>query len=257
MSGPDGSRTGGGTIGTGPRAATALRVTQRSTQPGHDHVHGYGVMGIPLSSGDYLALRCWTTSSIGPAYRSVWHRDPDGRWTIYADQPPEVSCARFVGAAAHEVVTAPIRLDWSGDHHLDIEVADLRWEIDLVSSPATIALTGGGSLPPEPAWASPVVLRLMGRLAGPLLGTGPLRLMGVMPCGQTYRMAARRTWLVRDTRAEDAGHPLGHQCRPDAPITIGPVVLPLRGVFFADATGRFTVPAPRGTAQGRGTLRSR
>lgn len=231
-------------MSTTPREAAGLHATKTPPAPGEDRVSGYGVMGLPLESGDYLALRHWTTSSFGPAYRSVWHRDADGRWTIYSDQPPEVSCARFVGAAAHAVVTAPIRLTWSGDRHFTVEVEDLRWDVELTSSPATTALTGCGSVLPEAAWASPTVLRLMGRLAGLLLGTGPLRLVGVMPCGQAYRIAARRTWLVQDTQAEYAGRSLGHERRPETPVTIGPVLLPRRGVFFADATGRFTAPAP-------------
>lgn len=231
-------------MSTTPREAAGLQATTTPPAPGEDRVHGYGVMGIPLESGDYVTLRHWTASSFGPAYRSVWHRDPEGRWTIYADQPPEVSCARFVGAAAHALVTAPIRLTWTGDDHLTVEVEDLRWDLDLTSSPATVALNGSGSVMPEAAWASPTVLRLMGRMAGPLLGTGALRLVGLMPCGQAYRMAARRIWLVQDTQVEYAGRSLGHERRPDASITIGTVLLPQRGVFFADATGRFTAPAP-------------
>ena len=38
---------------------------------------GYGVMGMPFASGHYLALRDMVASSVGPAYRAIWHRDPD------------------------------------------------------------------------------------------------------------------------------------------------------------------------------------
>ena len=44
---------------------------------------GYGVMGMPFASGHYLALRDMVASSVGPAYRAIWHRDPEGRWTIH------------------------------------------------------------------------------------------------------------------------------------------------------------------------------
>ncbi len=231
-------------MGRSPREAAGLGAPAAPASAGEDRTYGWGVMGLPLQSGDYLALRSWTASSFGPPYSSVWRRDPRGRWTIYADQPPEVSCARFVGAAAHRTITSPVRLTWADEAHLKVEVEDLRWRMTLVASPATRTLTGCGSLLPEAAWANPTVLRLMGRLVSPLLATGPLRLAGTMPCGQFYRMAARRTWLVAETSVEVAGRPLGHELRPDAPVTIGDVLLPARGVFFADATARFTAPAP-------------
>jgi hypothetical protein len=43
---------------------------------------GYGVMGLPFRSGHVLGLRRFPASSIGPGYRSVWHRDPNGGWTF-------------------------------------------------------------------------------------------------------------------------------------------------------------------------------
>jgi hypothetical protein len=63
---------------------------------------GYGIMGLPFRSGHVLGLRRFPASSIGPGYRSVWHRDPRGRWTFYQDQPAELACTRYfsrVGAA--------------------------------------------------------------------------------------------------------------------------------------------------------------
>lgn len=48
---------------------------------------GYGVMGLPFSSGHLLVLRRFPASSVGPGYRSVWHRDPDRRWTFFQDVP--------------------------------------------------------------------------------------------------------------------------------------------------------------------------
>ena len=53
--------------------------------------------GVSFASGHVLALRCFPASSIGPGYTSLWHRDPDGRWTFYATVPPAQSCARYFG----------------------------------------------------------------------------------------------------------------------------------------------------------------
>lgn len=79
---------------------------------------GYGVMGLPFSSGHYLAFRCWPRTSIGPGYRAVWHRDPGGRWTLYATEPPQRSCARYLSAATtSEPVTCPVEAHDPARHH--------------------------------------------------------------------------------------------------------------------------------------------
>jgi hypothetical protein len=53
-----------------------------------ERFNGYGVMGLPLTSGHILALRPFPASSVGPAYTSLWHRAPQGTWTFYADVSP-------------------------------------------------------------------------------------------------------------------------------------------------------------------------
>jgi len=72
-----------------------------------DRFSGYGVIGLPFSSGHVLALRCFEVSSLGTAYTSVWHRDPKGRWTFHQNVPPEQSCPRYFGAAITENTTEP------------------------------------------------------------------------------------------------------------------------------------------------------
>jgi len=54
--------------------------------PGHEYVKGWGVFGLPFDSGHVLALRVFPENDFGP-YRTVWHRDPSGRWSIYVDGP--------------------------------------------------------------------------------------------------------------------------------------------------------------------------
>src|SRR3990172_1211308 len=62
---------------------------------------GYGVMGAPFCSGHVLAMRRFTASSVGAGYTSVWHRDPGGAWTFYADVDPLEACTRyFVGGGS-------------------------------------------------------------------------------------------------------------------------------------------------------------
>jgi hypothetical protein len=81
---------------------------------------GYGVMGLPFRSGHILGLRCFSASSIGPGYRSVWHRGPSGRWTFYQDQPAELACTRYFGAAVDEVRECPIEIAWTGPRSFEV-----------------------------------------------------------------------------------------------------------------------------------------
>jgi hypothetical protein len=65
--------------------------------PGHKYVRGWGVFGLPFDSGHVLALRVFPQSSFGP-YGTLWHRDPGGRWSIYADaKHVEHACPRYYG----------------------------------------------------------------------------------------------------------------------------------------------------------------
>src|SRR5829696_4177531 len=92
---------------------------------------GYGVMGMPFRSGHVLGLRRFPASSIGPGYRSVWHRDPHGRWTFYQDQPADLACSRYFGDGIDEVREGPVRIDWTGSRSFKVHAGDgaLNWEV--------------------------------------------------------------------------------------------------------------------------------
>ena len=64
---------------------------------------GYAVIGLPFDSGHVLSLRRFPASSIGPGYTSVWHRDPEGRWTFYQDALPELACSRYFGVEIRDL----------------------------------------------------------------------------------------------------------------------------------------------------------
>jgi hypothetical protein len=85
---------------------------QSELPPGsEERFFGYGGMGLPFRSGHVLGLRRFPASWIGPGYRSVWHRDPRGRWTFYQDQAAELACTRYFGSAVDAVREGPIRID--------------------------------------------------------------------------------------------------------------------------------------------------
>jgi hypothetical protein len=88
-----------------------------------------------------LAMRRFPASSVGPGYRSVWLRDPHGRWTFFQDIAPDRACTRYFGAAVDEVVDATIDINWSAPRKFSITVVGgghrLAWHVTLTSSMAT------------------------------------------------------------------------------------------------------------------------
>ncbi|MBB3751452.1 hypothetical protein FHT44_003947 [Mycolicibacterium sp. BK634] len=219
------------------RAVTAQRTLPAGTD---DRVHGFGIMGLPFGSGHYLAYRYFPASSFSPAYRSVWHRDPDGRWTFYATTPAEQSCARYFSSATTvPAVECTISMAWTDPWSLVIGIPGLlRWTVGMTSTPTTRAVSRLGHALPEWAWASRPVLAAMGRVAGPLLGTGEMRLSGIVPNGQGFRVAPRQIWAVGDSRAVLHGADLGAVASLSAQERLGDFRLPQRGLCVI-GTARF------------------
>jgi len=206
---------------------------------------GYGVMGLPFASGHYLALRHFTETSIGPAYRAVWHRDPDGGWTIHADAPPEISCARYFSSALGEAVTTPIEIDWTGPRSLTVGIDGvLRWQIDIAADAATRMMSAVGAMLPAGAAQAPWLLRPMSRMAGPMLSVGRVRMAGDVPNGQSYGAIPRRVWGIPASEAEIDGEDLG----PLGPLPeqdhLADFWLPQRGIFYTDGAAAFSNSTP-------------
>ena len=149
---------------------------------------GYGVMGLPFRSGHILGLRRFAASSIGPGYRSVWHRAPSGRWTFYQDQPADLACTRYFGAVVAEVREGPITIAWTGPRSFEVSAGggELAWTVELASTPVTRALNRVASLLPDRAWHSPPILAAKSRAAGLALRAGRVRLTGLAPNGQRF-----------------------------------------------------------------------
>jgi hypothetical protein len=191
-------------------------------------------MGLSFASGDYLALRNMTAASFGSGYRALWHRDPMGAWTVYSTADPEHSCERYIGAACgHPSVRADITVEWLDDTTLHVQVGDsVDWTVVLRHSVVTRMMTAMGAAMPLRMWTSPVVLALMGRMAGPMLGVGRVRLTGVMPNGQSFTAAPVQIWAIEDSRATLGGRDLGVPRRLQAQARLGGFWLPQRGIFM-------------------------
>ncbi|WP_068156342.1 hypothetical protein [Rhodococcus phenolicus] len=214
---------------------TPQSAAQRSCELPHvsgERFAGYAVIGAPFASGHYLALRRFPANSIGDGYTSVWHRDPDGAWTVYSDVPPELNCPRFLGHALSRTEQTDVRAEWTGPAELHVTAgSELEWDLRMTTSPATTVMNVAGKLMPDALWHSPAVLSAMGRVAGPMLGVGKVRLGGHVPNGQWFRANPRQLWTAHTVRAVVGGSDLG----PDGPLAeqaaFGDFWLPQRALF--------------------------
>lgn len=228
---------------TTPRqAAEALVAEPRLAQGDDERFSGYGVMGMPFASGHYLALRDMVASSVGPAYRTIWHRDPEHRWTIHTNGEPDLSCPRYFGAATATARAPRIDLSWPDEHTLEVQLGDqLRWRIELGATPATRMMTAMGGVLPEAGWNSSTVLAAMGPMARTMLRTGRIRLHGVTPNGPRFKAAPLQIWRVVGGAATYRGVDLGAPAPLDEQVRLGDFWLPQRGVFFV-GRARFSPP---------------
>lgn len=194
---------------------------------------GYGVMGLPFSSGDVLAFRRMTASSLGPAYTTVWHRDPGRRWTFFTDVDPLRSCPRFFGEALSRVVEGEIRLGWEGPFEISLGVpeARLQWGVRLSSDGWTRGVSAVGGLLPPGLRKRGDLLSAMGGAAGRMLGLGKMALTGLAPNGQRYRAAPRLVWRVEASAAILDSRDLGEIGSLSDQARLGDFWIPNRGIF--------------------------
>lgn len=193
---------------------------------------GYVVMGTPLAGGHYLALRVMLASTVGPAYRAVWHRDPAGSWAIYTTTRPEQSCPRYFGAQARSETVPAIDVDWTSPWELRVRMGTrLDWRIELGATPATRLMSGMGTAMPAAAWRSGPVLGAMGPVAGPALRVGKVRLRGRVPNGQWFTAAPVRVWRVTGGHARLDGLDLPAAGVLDGQARMADFWMPRRGIF--------------------------
>jgi hypothetical protein len=196
---------------------------------------GYGVLGVPFSSGHILALRHFAGSSVGPGYSSVWIRDPAGVWTMHSTTDPGSSCPRYFGSALGSASTGAISIRWRDGHSFSVEVGDgvdLSWDLTLAATPVTRMMTAVSGAVPERLWRSGTFLRAMGAVAGPALGAGHIGLTGKVPNGQVFAARPRRMWFVHESTAHLQGHSLGHVSALPVQDKLGDFWVPQRGIFM-------------------------
>ncbi|MFG1930051.1 hypothetical protein ACGFK1_05270 [Mycobacterium sp. NPDC048908] len=224
---------------TSQAAAAATKYLDLPTGD-DERVVGFGVMGLPFASGNYLAFRDFPATSFSPAYLSVWHRRPDGVWTFYATTPGPQSCSRYFSSVTPvDPVVCDITAAWTSPWTLHVSVAGLLdWRVDVKSTWSTRLMSIVGGHLPSAAWTSRRTLRAMGHLVGPLLGVGRLRLTGNLPNGQEFRIAPKRVWAVADSTAVVNGEDLGPVGPHPVQGNLADFHLPQRGICVV-AQGRF------------------
>lgn len=203
-----------------------------------ERFEGYSLMALPLSSGHLLAFHRFTVSSIGPPFSSVWHRDPQGRWTCYMDVVPGRGCPRYFGPAMHDVRVDTIDVVWKGRYELAVYVhaARLHMALRLCASPATRLVTALGRIAPAPLWRHDRSLELLGNAVGRSLGAGAVPFSGDTPAGQRFRLRPRALWRVEAAVVVQNCRDLGEVGVLTERVTLGGYVIPRRPLFTVGAT---------------------
>lgn len=219
-----------------PVVATRATATEaRAALPSGEgeRFAGYGIMGLPFSSGHVLAMRRFAASSVGPGYTSIWHRDPNGRWEFWQDQPPDLACPRYFSAALADARTVAIDLTWTPPATIRLAIPDIdfMWTATMRSSPVTSAMNVVGRAVPDRLWRSERFLRVMGGVAGAALRAGHVGLAGEVPNGQRFIANPLQVWLVASTAASLGGVDFGLPGPLDRQAALGDFWIPQRGVF--------------------------
>ncbi len=201
--------------------------------PGYEYVRGWGVFALPFDSGHVLALRVFPENDFSP-YRSVWHREPEGRCSIYVDGPRlDTACPRYYGPACTHTGHVRIDIEWSGPASLRVSMDAPRLESTLTATETPIlrVLNATSSRLPAWTWRYRRLVRAREVLARDILGIGDIRLSGTMPSGHVGIFMPERMYFIDETTAVLNGEDLGQNARVSPNPQIGQVPLPARGVL--------------------------
>ncbi len=199
----------------------------------HEYVRGWGVFGLPFDSGHFLALRVFPDNDFAP-YRTVWHRDPGGAWSIFADAPRlDIACPRYYGPACAVTAHAQIDVQWTGPMSLRVtmDAPALEWTVDASDTRLLRVMNSMSRQLPLWTWKPNALLRAREFMANRLLGMGTLKLRGVMPSGHVGTLMPQRMYFIESSSATLAGEDLGRPAHLAVPVDIGGIPLPSRGVL--------------------------
>ena len=199
----------------------------------HEYVRGWGVFGLPFDSGHVLALRIFPENDFAP-YRTLWHRGPEGQWSIYVDGPRlDTACPRYYGPACRYTGFTRIDLEWTGPAALRVTMRDpsLDWRMVATETPTLRALNAINHRLPLWTWRYGPLVRARELLARQVLGMGDIRLSGTMPSGHKGTLMPQRMYIIDEATAVLDGQDLGRPATVGVNPRIGDVPLPARGVL--------------------------
>jgi len=109
-----------------------------------------------------LGLRVWPENDFAP-YVSVWHRTPEGDWSMFSDGPPlEAMCQRYWGPAVREAQLARTHLSWTGPNELRVEMESwlLVWTVSMATPPFLRVMNAVSDSLPLWSWKPVSLLRI-------------------------------------------------------------------------------------------------
>ncbi len=220
-------------------------VRGRFPWPDYEYVKGWGVFVLPFDSGHVLALRVFPENDFGP-YRTIWHRDPAGAWSIHVDGPRlDTACPRYYGAACVYTGFAHIEVTWTKSKTLRVVMDSpaLDWTVTASETPALRILNPLSAAMPISTWRPRPLVRSR-ELLGRALGMGDMRLSGVMPSGHTGTLMPQQMFFVERSKAVLDGADLGRPAHLKENPRMGQIPLPSRGVLaIGQAAWRTLDPA--------------
>jgi hypothetical protein len=167
---------------------------------------------VPFTSGNLLAMCGFPASSLGRSYTSVWHRDPQGRWTFYSDVPPQLACPRYFGSAVNEATAREIEIICTGPRDFTVLIkgdSGLEWHLSLAKTLATNLINAVGSVLPDALWRKEAVLKPMRKAASLMLRAGRLGLTGRAPNLKRFITNPILIWAIQSSTARMRNQDLG------------------------------------------------
>jgi hypothetical protein len=190
-------------------------------------------MVLPFSSGHLLALRVSPQNPFAP-YVSVWHRPPEGEWSIYVDGPSlETACPRYWGPVTRQTGLTEIDVEWTGPDELRVEVDEprLAWTMTVSAPLHRRVLFAADATFPLWTWRRGPLLRLREWMTRRLLDIGDVRFSFTTPSGHDTVFVPEEEYAITESEAVLDGRSLGEPVRLDENPTIGDVPLPTRPSF--------------------------
>ena len=222
--------TGGFESGVAAKVQRIRPSVQPSSIQGYEHVRGFGIYALPFDSGHVLALRVFPENDFAP-YSTVWHRTPDGRWSIYVDGPRhDTACPRYFGDAIDHVQSADITLTWVGPMELQVQMDDPELLLTVrMDAPLTATVLNAiGARIPSSLRRIPAVASLFARVADTVFGIGDVTLIGTTPNGQRTILMPRQMYPIESAVATFDGDDLGNPTTSKTNPTMGNVAFPAR-----------------------------